>query len=134
MDVVEVWRKSNNQRCRCTRCFYCDEELDVHQHDHYPVPRRAAGTRVVAACHVCHELKDRIPLQCWDSKACDAAIHELFGSRFDDLRHFPIESAFEHCYLEIEAEWDKLSPIARLAYAKMRSVFEDGRYLDKLGL
>lgn len=134
MDVVEVWRKSNNQRCRCERCFYCERTLDIHQHDHYPVPRRAGGTRVVAACLLCHELKDRIPLAYWDSAALGAAMRELIGSRLESLRDFLPETAFERCYLDIEADWNKLSPVARLVSAKMRSILEDHLYLNKLGL
>lgn len=134
MDVVEAWRKSNNQRCSCERCFYCDRTLDIHQHDHYPVPRRAGGTRIVAACPICHELKDRIPSYCWHPEALHIADGELFGSRLESIRHLPPETVFEYCYLDIEADWEHLSPLARLMYAKMRSALEDRWYLDKLGL
>lgn len=111
MDVVEAWRKSNNQRCSCERCFYCGRVLDVHQHDHYPVPRRAGGTCVVATCPACHELKDRIPLNCWHSAALHAATEELIGSRLDSIRNLSPEVAFEHCYLDIEADWENLPPL-----------------------
>lgn len=132
MDVIEAWRRSNNKRCSCERCFYCDRELDVHQHDHYPVPKRAGGTRTVPACSVCHELKDRIPLQFWHPDVSGAASEELWRPRLDVLRQVGHEAAFGHCYLEIEAEWGTLSPLARLLYAKVRSVYEDGLYLDKM--
>lgn len=132
MDIVEAWRGSNKRRCRCQRCFYCDRKLDVHQHDHYPVPRRAGGTHTVPACPVCHDLKDRIPSYCWDGGASRIAFDELFLSRIDNLRHLDHKDVFAHCYLEIEAEWHTLSPLARLMYAKMRSVFEDDLYLGGL--
>jgi hypothetical protein len=134
LDVVEAWRKSNSQRCSCERCFYCDRTLDIHQHDHYPVPRRAGGTRTVAACPICHDLKDRIPLGCWDSEARHIATEELFGGRLNSISHLPAESVFEHCYLDIEADWQSLSPLARLWYAKMRSVLEDYLYMDRFGV
>ena len=56
----------------------------------------------------------------------------MFGSRLDSLRLLSPSSVFECCYLDIEAEWERLSPIARLMYAKMRSSLEDHLYLDKL--
>ena len=59
---------------------------------------------------------------------------ELFGSRLATIRHLPPETVFEHCYLDIEADWESLSPLARLMYAKMRSTLEDSLYLDKLGV
>jgi hypothetical protein len=132
MDVVEAWRKSNNRRCACEQCFYCDRTLEVHQHDHYPVPRRAGGTRTVAACPICHELKDRIPLRCWHSEARYAATNELIGGRLDSIRHLAPEVAFEYLYLEIEADWPDLSPLARIMYAKMRSTYEDHLHLNQL--
>ena len=61
-------------------------------------------------------------------------MNELIGSRMESIRHLRPETAFEHCYQEIEADWENLSPLARLMYAKMRSALEDRSYLDKLGL
>jgi hypothetical protein len=89
---------------------------------------------------VCHELKDRIPGWCWDREADRIAFDELFGPRLDGLRHLReviskdniYELVFEPFYLEMEAEWDKLSPLARLMYAKWRSGYEDDLYLTKL--
>lgn len=89
MDIVEAWRKSSLGRCTCTHCHYCDRELDVHQHDHYPTPKRAGGTQVVPTCLVCHDLKDRIPLRFWDMDAMHQAFDELLKDKIPELRHLP---------------------------------------------
>jgi hypothetical protein len=89
MDIVEVWRKSRLGRCACTQCHYCDCELDVHQHDHHPIPKRASGTQVVPTCLVCHDLKDRIPLRFWDMDAMHQAFDELLKDKIAELRHLP---------------------------------------------
>ena len=105
------------------------------------VPKRAGGTRTVPACPVCHEMKDRIPWRFWDTGAHSIAFDELFGRRMHDLRRIPREQisartiyelVFEPFYLEMEAEWDRLSPLARLMYAKWRCGYEDGKYLTEL--
>lgn len=133
MDVVEAWRRSRTGGCACTRCFYCDRELDVHQHDHYPVPKRAGGSSVVAACLVCHDLKDRIPIQYWDLDAMHAAFDELFLSQqLDSFRHLSPEEILDCCYPNLERNWANLSPLARVLLAKLRCTYEDGLYLDRL--
>lgn len=38
---------------------------------------------------------------------------------------------FEPVYLEMEAEWNRLSPLARLLYAKWRCGYEDHLYLAR---
>jgi hypothetical protein len=128
MDVVEAWRKSRTGRCACERCFYCETPLDVHQHDHYPIPRRAGGSNVVAACPVCHDLKDRVMLRYWDLEAAFTAIQELFCEVPEAARYLSPETVFNQCYLDIEKNWATLSPLARVMYAKMRSIYEDNLY------
>ena len=50
----------------CDDCFYCGRFLSPrHEHDHFPVPRRAGGEATVAVCIDCHDLKDRFPLEAW---------------------------------------------------------------------
>lgn len=44
----------------CEVCFYCERPVATrHEHDHYPTPKECGGSRVVAACINCHDLKDR---------------------------------------------------------------------------
>src|SRR5262249_16162987 len=125
MDVLEVWRKSRAGRCACTQCFYCDRPRDVHQHDHYPVPRRAGGSSVVAACLVCLDLKDSVTLYKWDLEAAFTAIEGVFGNVPESIQRLPPEEIFSQCYLDIEGRWGDLPPIARVMYAKLRSIYED---------
>lgn len=125
MDVAEAWRRSRLGRCACEACFYCGRELDVHQHDHYPVPRRAGGSETVPACPVCHDLKDRVMLRDWDLEAAFTAIQELFVSVPDAIKGLPADEVFEKTYRDIELRWKLLSPLARVMYAKMRSIYED---------
>jgi len=77
VDTTEAWKLSGNRKCSCERCFYCDELLGRHEHDHYPVPRRAGGSRVVPTCLPCHDLKDRITLGNWYVEAGFGAWNEL---------------------------------------------------------
>lgn len=132
MDIVEAWRNSRLGRCDCETCFYCDRPLDVHQHDHYPIPKRAGGTEVVPTCLVCHDLKDRIPLHYWDRSASKAAFDELFSGKLDSMRHLPPEEVLDRLHSEFAPDWAKLSPLARVLLAKLRCGYEDHLYLDRL--
>jgi hypothetical protein len=134
MDIVEAWRRSRLGRCACTRCHYCDRELDVHQHDHYPIPKRAGGTRVVATCLVCHDLKDRIPLKFWELNAMHQAFDELLRDKIPELRHLPWPQALaslDGSLPDLERRWVELSPLARVLLAKLRSVYIDETFLDR---
>ena len=136
MDVIDAWRNSGlGKRCTCTSCFYCDRQLDVHQHDHYPIPKRAGGTEVVATCLVCHDLKDRIPLKHWDLKAMHEAFDELFREEVKTVRSMPWPQALDcfYDYLpEVEGRWSELSPLARVLLAKIRCVHEDTIFLNSV--
>jgi hypothetical protein len=134
VDIVEAWRRSRLGRCACARCHCCDRELDVHQHDHYPIPKRAGGTQVVATCLVCHDLKDRIPLKFRDSNAMDQAFDELLKDKIPELRHLPWPQALaslDDSLPDLERGWAGLSPLARVLLAKLRSIHEDGTFLDR---
>jgi hypothetical protein len=144
MDTTEAWRRSGKRKCSCERCFYCDKPLDRHEHDHYPVPKRAGGSLVVASCLPCHDLKDRFLLFDWDIAAAFGAWQELLGGLPADLLEklssakLGVRDMFALCSSELEARWDSLSPLARIAYAKMRGLYEDDLYLqarrDRLGV
>lgn len=59
----------------CVKCFYCDGHLSPrHEHDHMPVPQRNGGTEVVSSCVNCHDLKDRVFLNAWDSALVEEAM------------------------------------------------------------
>jgi hypothetical protein len=134
VDIVEAWRKSRLGRCACTQCFYCDRPLDVHQHDHYPIPKRAGGTATVAACVVCHDLKDRIPLRCWDVDAMHAAFDELFLEEIKSMRNLPAAEVLNRLDLGLSAherDWLKLSPLARVLLAKLRCHYEYVAYMNR---
>ena len=50
----------------CETCFYCSRFVSPrHEHDHFPIPRRAGGSSTVPVCIDCHDLKDRYPLFSW---------------------------------------------------------------------
>lgn len=125
MDVAEAWKRSRSGRCACLRCFYCERPLDIHQHDHYPVPKRAGGSKVVAACLLCHDLKDRVMLKDWDVEAAIISLQELFCDLPDSLRSLRPEEVFDYYHLSIEEKWGSLTPLARVMYAKLRSIYED---------
>lgn len=130
MKPSELRRRS--QRCSCRLCFYCDTELARHEHDHFPVPRSAGGTRVVGACLDCHDYKDRIPLHLWDREASWTAHKELFQgfdrSQHDGLYGNDLLAALWQDPLlsetAIMARWGSLTPMARVLYAKMRATHE----------
>jgi hypothetical protein len=136
VDTTEVWRRSGNRKCSCERCFYCDKPLDRDEHDHYPVPKRARGSHIVAACLPCHDLKDRILLDKWDITAVFAAwqelLEELPAGLLKELNSTKLGAAeiFALCSSELEARCASLSPLARVAYAKMRCLYEDDLYLQ----
>jgi hypothetical protein len=50
----------------CPACFYCETPLATrHEHDHFPLPKRAGGEATVPTCLNCHDLKDRMLLANW---------------------------------------------------------------------
>lgn len=136
MDTIEAWRRSRKHKCVCERCFYCDKLLDRHEHDHYPVPKRAGGSRVVGACLLCHDLKDRFLLADWDITAAVGAWQEILEGvpteLLEKLSTTQLRAPDMLALLSpgLEARWDSLSPLARIFYAKMRCLCEDDLYLQ----
>ena len=60
----------------CANCFYCGRFLSPrHEHDHFPIPRRAGGEATVAVCIDCHDLKDRFPLDAWPASLLAPTLH-----------------------------------------------------------
>ena len=132
MDVNEAWRRSRKRKCPCDSCFYCDMALTRHEHDHYPVPKRAGGTNIVAVCLICHDLKDRFLLMDRDLEASFTAFQELFeilpAAKRGTLEHTEQgdpASIVDLCASDWEKSWASLSPLARILYAKMRCMLED---------
>lgn len=130
MKPSELRRRS--QKCSCRLCFYCETELGRHEHDHFPVPRSAGGTRVVPTCLDCHDYKDRIPVHKWGMDASWTAHKELFQefdpSRYDGLYGDDLlDALWKDSSLSetaVMARWNSLTPIARVLYAKMRATRE----------
>jgi len=125
MKPSEMRRMS--RMCECVRCFYCDDELGRHEHDHFPVPRSAGGTQTVPACLDCHDHKDRISLNNWDLNGAIAAVHGLIQGveleHYSGLRDKALLTALWNDPLLREAavldRWSTLTPVARVLYGKL---------------
>lgn len=130
MKPSEMQRPFRNCECKC--CFYCDIRLSRHEHDHYPIPKSAGGTQVVAACIDCHDFKDRISLNNWEHGPTSAAFSELLGgidlSQYagphERLLFNPLWKCPELTEAAIAARWSSLTPVARVLYAKFRGIYE----------
>lgn len=111
----------------CRWCFYCGDPLSVrHEHDHFPVPKRAGGTTVVPACINCHDLKDRTPLLHSDPTFVLGGLIELIGDQVGpaDFTRQDLPMVVEQMG-DVIGRWADLSVEARLVYAKLRAAVED---------
>jgi hypothetical protein len=87
-------------------CVYCDSVYAVSRSaagDHFPVPKRLGGTQTVDCCQQCHSLKDRIPLDYWNS----AMLSKVF------------------------ADFPRLSRETRIFLAKAVTTFQDAKALTE---
>jgi hypothetical protein len=89
-------------------CFYCDAEVQRHDHDHAPIPRHAGGTETVVACPGCHNLKDRILFARWPLALAVMAVSELV-----ELDEMPSAAVTEW-----PRRWDDMTSHGRLLWAK----------------
>lgn len=129
-----LWAHPGAKRHHCERCFYCRAPLPTrHEHDHYPTPERAGGTRVVATCLNCHDLKDRTALDQWPAVDREAAYEELQREHWRELAALaatygpvPPENARTLALCSPTARWAVWSPLARLLCAKLLSLAFDG--------
>jgi hypothetical protein len=82
-------------------CHFCDALLasDNIEYDHFPVPRRAGGTEVVAACITCHDMKDRFLQEDWP--------RDLLNRALDEARRYQVS---EMSRAGIPNEIGKLTP------------------------
>ncbi len=102
----------------CAReCFYCESQVQRHDHDHAPIPARAGGTVTVVACPGCHNLKDRILFVRWPIVLTVLAVRELV-----DLGELPTAETAR----EWPLHWDSMSTHARLLWAKWAQVLLGG--------
>lgn len=114
--------------CRiCKQCFYCDCLLSVrHEHDHFPVPKRAGGVEIVPICLNCHDLKDRTLINNSDPGLMLRGLFELIDGRLAPFEFSPANlPAVVEAMGDVVGRWDDLSFEARLVYAKLRAAVED---------
>ncbi|NIH86599.1 hypothetical protein [Amycolatopsis granulosa] len=137
MDPKTARRLVKMRKCSCLTCFYCDETLDDrHEHDHFPVPKVARGTAIVAACLDCHDLKDRILFNSWPAGACVEAVQGLLtGIELSKQRSSSISELVawvsgnpSFADAEVLGRWATLPALTRILYGKLRSIEEERRY------
>lgn len=120
----------------CDYCFYCRRGLPFtrsgHQHDHFPIPLEAGGAELVAACSLCHDLKDRVA---WDRWPVNAMLEGLFdvigrwppayvaGTSWDPVslaqRYVDTDMTRVLASDEWRSAWADLGTDGRLVFAKM---------------
>lgn len=117
--------------CEVSRCFYCGNLLSPrHEHDHFPVPARAGGNRVVPACYNCHDLKDRVLFVKWPVELAWEGITDLMtvlvpdpGQLSEDALRNPLATVFSAVALNLglheQPQWRTLSVPGRLLFAKI---------------
>ena len=121
-------------QCEAAWCFYCDNPLSKrHEHDHFPVPARAGGKHVVAACYNCHDLKDRMTVAEWPVSMQFLGTRDLIvalGIKPDrlpaDVVDVP-ERALVYVFREVVQRldfhrtpgWQRLSVPGRVLFAKL---------------
>jgi len=137
MNAKEACRLARGSRCDCRTCHYCDQLFGGrHEHDHFPIPKVAGGTAVVAACLDCHDLKDRYTLSRWPIDGYARAIKGLFEEalasvedRVDD-RDLPVRVASHPSLSDdaVLARWSDLQPLSRILYGKLRRLEEESRF------
>lgn len=73
--------QEHSRKCRCVEnptCVYCDMPVSTrHEHDHFPIPKRAGGVEVYPVCVNCHDLKDRVPLDRLDPALVFTAMMQM---------------------------------------------------------
>ena len=117
-------------RCEEETCFYCGTLLSRrHEHDHFPVPKRAGGTETVAACVNCHDLKDRTPLAAWPVAATLDAVRGLISvfppvplrilDQPEQLLTWLFETTAARPDVHLTPTWARISTPTRLVIAKL---------------
>ncbi|MCB9441144.1 MAG: HNH endonuclease [Mycolicibacterium sp.] len=133
INTVHGWpRNCSRPECDAEECFYCGAFLSRrHEHDHFPIPVRAGGTDVVAACVNCHDLKDRLPLRDWSPSTAVCALQELLdvcagplplaiADQPEVARGWMLGLVSALPDLHTSPRWQNLSAPSRILYAKMR--------------
>lgn len=98
-------------------CYYCGALAAVVEHDHFPIPKRHAGTETVPACINCHALKDRVALDRWPEEKAVAAFNELQSTIA--LSCIGMWGQWEDDPYGLPPNWSQLSPLARVLWAKL---------------
>jgi hypothetical protein len=96
----------------------------AHEHDHFPIPRRAGGWNWVASCQNCHDFKDRVPYDAWPVEFAVPALAELLpiffgpGAPLHAVEPSPRELLPWPMVVAMKKNWEDLSPMSRLLAAK----------------
>lgn len=121
---------ANNKRapkCPCTTCHYCENQVSPsHEHDHFPIPKSAGGTDVVAACTNCHDMKDRVSMDLFDATITIAALLDLmrFSMRIPSVDTDMVKFVNELDHDLVLLAWHTMTPMSRVLYARLRRVRE----------
>ena len=96
-------------------CFYCGRRASRTELDDAPMPKGAGGVEVVPACMLCHNLKDRFPLDTWPLYMATRAAVELASAA----------AAPSGPTIEWPARWDDMTTEARILWAKLARICAD---------
>lgn len=70
--VAKECKRRRKSRPKREFCYYCGAVLAAGERraelDHAPIPDRHGGKDVIPACIICHDMKDRIPLDEWPNE------------------------------------------------------------------
>lgn len=127
VDYPDNIPNSKSERDQCTHCTYCGNLIALvsHDHDHFPVPKTAGGTRVVPACRDCHSLKDRITMNHWHPSLAFAATEEFVLLDLVPTLHSGVT--------QVPDVWEYMSRASRLLWAKTIRYIWEGDRLDREG-
>ena len=114
-------------KCSCTTCHYCENQVSPsHEHDHFPIPKSAGGTEVVAACTNGHDMKDRVGMHMFDATLTTAALLDLmrFSMRIPNVDVYIQQFIDELDHDLVLRAWHTMTPMSRVLYARLRRVRE----------
>lgn len=117
---------------RWAYCYYCDQYSTRIEFDHFPIPQEVGGVETVHACIVCHDLKDRLLLEHWDTQDVIQSLFELIEKKMIipiPLKQPTTESVAMNAVVnavsdEWKTSWPTLSRCARILYGKLRRIAE----------
>ena len=122
-----MFANEDRPRSCCETCFYCGLYLTKrHEHDHFPVPVRAAGTETVPACMNCHEMKDRTPLWYWPLGLYFKAVSEVLeGAPLTPMTKVDLPTDLVNLVGDYTTHWSRWTVAGRLFYGKVLALSFD---------